>query len=1784
MRNFLILLVSFFGLLILSGQSAYAQCPTLANVTSQAHTDISCFGANDGTISVDLADASTSIPYNFDLFDVNTGLPLIPGFDVTETEDKTAKSVVYSNVPPGLYRVVFFKAGCPSLVIQDPPFGFDITEPAEIIGNVDDIDPDCTAAAGVGNGQVDISFTGGIGPYTIIWSGPTAVPNGTLSTAANLDAGNYTVTITDVNGCPEILNVTVPITTPANAGPPTGLACSSNSFALSGNAFGAGEIGIWTGPAGVTFSPNANTPTATANNLNVGNNVLTWTITDAGFVCPGSSDNITVTYSDVNITGSADVALLCFGATTASGTFTVTGGVAPFTYSVVSNTSGASIVLPAPGPTTSVNFTNGGAGSVTLQVQDNSGCTDQVTINITQPASAVVITRSPGATVNLACNGDTNGTGSFTASGGTGAHTFTVTGNTTGGTTSIVGSVLSFSGAGAGIISVDVRDANNCLQSSSITITAPPALVLTPSAASITLLCNGDTNGTGSFTASGGTGAHTFTVTGNTTGGTTSIVGSVLSFSGAGPGTISVDVRDANNCLRSSSITITAPPALTLTPSSPTITLLCNGDTNGAGSFTASGGTGAHTFTVTGNTTGGTTSILGSVLSFSGAGPGTISVDVRDANNCLRSSSITITAPPALVLTPSAPSITLLCNGDTNGAGSFTASGGTGAHTFTVTGNTTGGTTSIVGSVLSFSGAGAGTISVDVRDVNNCLQTSSITITAPPALVLTPSAPSITLLCNGDTNGTGSFTASGGTGAHTFTVTGNTTGGTTSIVGSVLSFSGAGPGTISVDVRDANNCLRSSSITITAPPALVLTPSAPTITLLCNSDTNGSGSFTATGGTGVHTFTVTGNTTGGTTSIAGSVLSFSGAGPGTISVDVRDANNCLQSSSITITAPPALVLTPSAPTITLLCNGDTNGSGTFTATGGTGAHTFTITGNTTGGITSIVGSVLTFSGAGPGTISVDVRDANNCLQVSSITITAPPALVLTPSAPTVTLLCSNDTNGSGSFTASGGTGAHTFTVTGNTTGGTTSILGSVFSFSGAGPGTISVDVRDVNNCLQSSSITITAPPALVLTPSAPTITLLCNGDTNGSGSFTATGGTGAHTFTVTANTTGGTTSIAGSVLSFNGAGPGTISVDVRDANNCLQSSSIIIAAPPVLVLSDPGDVLLTCTGGNNAAGTFTATGGTAPYTFTIVQNTSGATTSSTATDFSYANGGGGVLEIQVQDASGCTQTQLVTVTPAVVITVTASSANADCLGVDNGSITVTGTIGGTGPYQYSLDGGALTASLTFNGLSAGNHSLVATDALGCTSSPLPVTVGATSTITFDLPIISSAPTTCGGSDATITISNVVGGSGTYIYILNSVPGTPQPASFTFTGLTAGTYQIQVQDNATSCLSAIQTVVIANPVGCVLNCFAFNVVTDAQTQRPTCNGGSDGVIALTISGPPGNYIVSLIPSVAPPVILPSGSTFVFSNLSDNTYQYQISDGSNICVQSFAWNAVVSVQASLVSMQDSPCFGTPSGSAVIDATGSVANEYFYSLDGTNWSQFVPGVSITGLPVGTYNISVGGSANDPCFATVGVTIGEIGTAVLDTAYVSPVNGFPDFSYPESPTATRVIGIEESGASPYEVRLELVDPYGITPNPPFILDWTVVDETNPQSFIPQKQLDELYAGVYQLSVRDALGCEKTFDFSIELDDRIFIPNIFTPNKSDDLNSTFFVRNLPEKGSRLSVSDRWGKEVYSSNDYNYGTLWDGGETPDGVYFYNLQIKGGKTYTGWVEILRGSKP
>ena len=108
------------------------------------------------------------------------------------------------------------------------------------------------------------------------------------------------------------------------------------------------------------------------------------------------------------------------------------------------------------------------------------------------------------------------------------------------------------------------------------------------------------------------------------------------------------------------------------------------------------------------------------------------------------------------------------------------------------------------------------------------------------------------------------------------------------------------------------------------------------------------------------------------------------------------------------------------------------------------------------------------------------------------------------------------------------------------------------------------------------------------------------------------------------------------------------------------------------------------------------------------------------------------------------------------------------------------------------------------------------------------------------------------------------------------------------------------------------------------------------------------------------------------------------------------------------------------------------------------------------------------------------------------------------------------------------------------------------------------------------MYAGIYKLSLRDALGCEKDYEINLNSDTAIGVPNIFTPN-GDGVNDTFYIRNLPAD-SKLTISNRWGNEVYSSKGYTND--WNGGDTSNGVYFYRLSASG-ETFTGWVEIQRG---
>lgn len=105
---------------------------------------------------------------------------------------------------------------------------------------------------------------------------------------------------------------------------------------------------------------------------------------------------------------------------------------------------------------------------------------------------------------------------------------------------------------------------------------------------------------------------------------------------------------------------------------------------------------------------------------------------------------------------------------------------------------------------------------------------------------------------------------------------------------------------------------------------------------------------------------------------------------------------------------------------------------------------------------------------------------------------------------------------------------------------------------------------------------------------------------------------------------------------------------------------------------------------------------------------------------------------------------------------------------------------------------------------------------------------------------------------------------------------------------------------------------------------------------------------------------------------------------------------------------------------------------------------------------------------------------------------------------------------------------------------------------------------------------GEYKVIVETICGA---ISDSIQLlspkNDDIFIPNIITPN-NDGYNDFFEI--LPtDHEVRIIVFNRWGKEVYKTNQYN--NKWCGENLPSGIYYYLVNIGcTNQDYKGWLQI------
>lgn len=250
----------------------------------------------------------------------------------------------------------------------------------------------------------------------------------------------------------------------------------------------------------------------------------------------------------------------------------------------------------------------------------------------------------------------------------------------------------------------------------------------------------------------------------------------------------------------------------------------------------------------------------------------------------------------------------------------------------------------------------------------------------------------------------------------------------------------------------------------------------------------------------------------------------------------------------------------------------------------------------------------------------------------------------------------------------------------------------------------------------------------------------------------------------------------------------------------------------------------------------------------------------------------------------------------------------------------------------------------------------------------------------------------------------------------------------------------------------------------------------------------------------------------------------------------------------------------------CNGTDGTIQAVNTLNGTA-PYVFEINGTQ--TILPADSVfRGLAPGNYDLVVKDTRG--CSKTFDpITVGQvIGPATLDTLYVTKAISVPDL-----PSGSALVGVLPSGLEPYETRLELVQPLFAAQE--FLSDWSEVP-LNPLNLKFEQSYTNVYAGVYELGLRDAGGCTKTYVINIDVDTQLFIPNVFTPN-ADGHNDVFYIRNLPAD-TKLLVTNRWGKEVFKSGAYEND--WNGGDTVDGMYYYTLTL-GSQSFTGWVEILRG---
>jgi gliding motility-associated-like protein len=451
----------------------------------------------------------------------------------------------------------------------------------------------------------------------------------------------------------------------------------------------------------------------------------------------------------------------------------------------------------------------------------------------------------------------------------------------------------------------------------------------------------------------------------------------------------------------------------------------------------------------------------------------------------------------------------------------------------------------------------------------------------------------------------------------------------------------------------------------------------------------------------------------------------------------------------------------------------------------------------------------------------------------------------------------------------------------------------------------------------------------------------CNGYTNGEAIATVTGGKEPYSYSWS-NGQGGQTVYAAA---------GNYKLTVTDADGKTAVKDVAITEPAALVAN--------ATAMNGACSDdkslmASATGGTAPFSYSWRNLTSGASTSAAL----LSNPAQGGYNLQITDSKGCATGKFMNVEGALVASL--NITNVYCNARKDGGIEAK-VSGGKAPYsfQWSANANNSTTALA-NSLNGGVYTVTITDANGCTKT-LSGTVIEPTVIKPNAVITGQ----CSGK-GTVTLSPT-GGIPPY-----KAMWTHGPMSMTLTDLLPGSYYVCVMD-ANGCPSDTPiNISDTKMIGLTLS-----------KDDAACGGVNDGkVIASVTGGATGPYTYKWSNGGA----LTSNE---ISNLASGTYTLTLVDGAG-CTETKSITLGNKTTLSVTTTAASSLCGGATGTAsAVTVTGGTA-PFTYK-----WSNNATTKDITGLSAGNYNVVV--SDVKGCQATQSVTVGTSGSNITATSLVA-------------------------------------------------------------------------------------------------------------------------------------------------------------------------------------------